>query len=486
MSDFWPTPVAPGTVAPAHLDRVCELHFAVRKWLDDSAVAQKNEHLRANFPYVDLMFAFGLATLGEHRLANKLVEDARKVMEGPVPEEGNPQAQQAITAAVVRNFLFKALRYRIEQALAGKVLSGPLSAELLADREALATKAGSGPVNNPYKLAAFVIDNFRETSRIAEPSERVDPYASWTKHGDVMKKELAELHLVREPAVLAERIRKLYRDGVPGKPLKEVQFHVLYEGLPLAARVNEALVLELLAHVPAALNSGTGAATEANLPKKQAELLERALILAVHFNREDLVKNLVDTFTALVHSKPESARYALIDVVARSCVRTLKLIGWTTEIDRFLTTLYGEVLGGASAAELLKKHAFNPEAWAAVLRTLLNLAGAWLQLGLTERANPIVEDARGELLNTSSALSLQPKDYTELARAYVTALGQENPERCLTRTIELFKCMSPAKITNTWTTAQHYSRFHLLLVEDAVLAVCRLARDNPVPHIVSG
>jgi len=61
---------------------VKELHGIVRKWIEDSAAVQKNEHLLANLPYVDLMFAFGFATLGDHASANELVEDARKVTEG--------------------------------------------------------------------------------------------------------------------------------------------------------------------------------------------------------------------------------------------------------------------------------------------------------------------------------------------------------------------------------------------------------------------
>src|SRR5262245_51297537 len=108
MSGSWLTPAAPGTVAPAHLDAVRILHSAVREWIERSATAQKNEHLLANLPYVDLMFAFGFATLGDHPTANKLVEDARKVLEGPIPPGGTPQAEQAVTAALVRNFMFKA------------------------------------------------------------------------------------------------------------------------------------------------------------------------------------------------------------------------------------------------------------------------------------------------------------------------------------------------------------------------------------------
>ena len=105
-----------------------------------------------------------------------------------------------------------------------------------------------------------------------------------------------------------------------------------------------------------------------------------------------------------------------------------------------------------------------------MLQTQLSLAGGWLHFGRQDRAAPILELTREELL-APNAVALQPKDYTELARAYVTALGQGPAEPALVRMIELFKKMSPAKITNTWTTAQYYSRFHLNLVEDVIRAV---------------
>jgi hypothetical protein len=490
MSDCWSTPVAPGTLAPPHAERLRELHGAVRQWIEDSAVTQKNEHIRANRPYVDLMFAFGYAGLGDHPTANALVEDARQVLRGPIPVGGGPQAEQAVTAAVVRNFLFAVFRYRVERVLAGKPFVGPLSEEVLAARDELMAKAGSGPVNNPYKLALYVIDRFREQSRIAEPAVRVDPYTDWTKHGDALKAALAELHLIHEPVALAERIRTLYQDGVAGRPLAEVRFDLLHEGLPLAARVNEALVVELLAHVPAALVRGTSAVPELpNLPQRQTELLERALFLAGHFNRTDIVTKLVDSFLALVQSKPEPARYGLINSVARQCVRNLKRIGLSKELDRLLLRLHDDALGVASIAEFQKKYCAGSEKWALALQSLLNLAGGWLHLGVGDRANPILTEARDGLLGRHG-LTLQPKDYTELARAYITALGQGDADGCLGGTIELFTKLSPTKITNTWTTAQYYSRFHLNLVEDAVLAVFpavrRQALDTPVPIVVSG
>ena len=74
----------------------------------------------------------------------------------------------------------------------------------------------------------------RQKSTILEPHEAPDPYAAWTRNVDPLKKELAELPGLREPGRLADRVRRLYRDGVPPKPLKEVQFLLLHEAIPLA------------------------------------------------------------------------------------------------------------------------------------------------------------------------------------------------------------------------------------------------------------
>jgi hypothetical protein len=78
--------------------------------------------------------------------------------------------------------------------------------------------------------------------------------------------------------------------------------------------------------------------------------------------------------------------------------------------------------------------------------------------------------ARNELLGMNT-VSLQSKDYTALARAYVTALGQGPSESGMIRMLELFRKMSPKSMNNTWTSAQYYSRLHLNLVEDVIRAV---------------
>jgi hypothetical protein len=226
-------------------EKSIELHSTVRKWLEDCTRELKNDQLKANYPLVDLLFSFAVAKLDETTQAKKLLEDARKVMETPIPTASNQQADQAMTSAIVRNFLFKAFQFRVEQALTGKPHTGPMSDDVQKSLEDIAKRGGTaGPVNNPYKLAKYAIDRMRDQSRIMEPQEKLDPYSDWTKQGDVLKKELAELHSVRDGAKLADRIRKLFKDGLKDKPLKEVQFYVLHEGVPLAAaRISEAFTV---------------------------------------------------------------------------------------------------------------------------------------------------------------------------------------------------------------------------------------------------
>src|SRR5262249_17277249 len=185
--------------------------------------------------------------------------------------------------------------YRVEQVMAGKPHSGQMAAELLAELDELTRKAREGPTNNPHMRAEYAIGRMRQQSRILEPQERLDPYSFWTKASDPLKKELTELHAVREPGKLADRIRRLYRGGVQGKTPKGGQFPGLPEALPWAPRVGETFTVDLLHLVPAVLAPGPGGNTPEppDTPKQQGELLERSMFQAAHFDRREIVQKLV-------------------------------------------------------------------------------------------------------------------------------------------------------------------------------------------------
>jgi hypothetical protein len=98
----------------------------------------------------------------------------------------------------------------------------------------------------------------------------------------------------------------------------------------------------------------------------------------------------------------------------------------------------------------------------------LNLAGGWLTFGLVDRAIPVLEAARKEVLTDEKIPVLR---FTKLAQAYVAALGHGPAELGMPRVIELFHQLKPSRITNTFTTSRFYSRLHLNLVEEVVLAI---------------
>lgn len=478
MSDFWLTPAVPGTVAPTHLDKVRELHVIVRGWIEASAREQKNEHINVNLPYVDLMFAFGFATLGDHATASKLVEDARKVMEGPIPNSEGAWANQAEIKAIVRNFLFKLFEYRIGQLFTGQRHVRAISGIVRDAYEGIRRKGGQGPVNNPYNLAVFTIDRFRSLYVIVEPEEHIDPYAVWKGHHSALEQELAQLKGVSNPQLLEARVRKLFWDGIPEWNLAEVQFFALLESLSLADRFSRVFLEELLDWVPGTLMLGCGSAARPLTPYRQAEMWDRAVVLAAHLGRNDLVAKVCNSLLEAMQRKTEEERLVLASAVMPGCVYRLKLLGLRQEIDRLLPALDNAVLGNVPLSEWRLRYWNQPERWAAVLRAAMRLVPGWWYLGDKERVRSVLTEARIELVNANS--SPQSLHYTEVARSYVRALGEGIGEG-LDSIKEFFALLQPGIITNTHITAQFYSRLHLQIVEDAVLAACRFCLENSVP-----
>lgn len=451
--------------------KVIDLHEAVRAWGEVclKALSATASDQGATVAYIDLYFAFALAKLGEATPARQLVAAAQQTLEGFKPTE-----ERGVAGA----FLFKAYKYRIDQALAGKPHAGLLGEKLRDELDAIYVKATDQPANGPFALPYYAITRLREQSHLLEPQDKPNPYGDYLRHGDDLKKALADLPRVKDPAALARAVRELYRSGVSSRPAAEVRLSVLHEALPLSARVGEQFTFELVGLVPEAMKANAGSGlTGTELLIMQAQLLERALFLAAHFDRKEVVQHLVDQFIELLKVKHEEQQLELIDVVASKCLRGLRRLQLRDEIDKLLKRMQDVVLGGQAVAQLRQRHrAKDAKAvgraalWGKTLRSLLHLAGGWLTFGLTDQANPILDEARAELLGPNPT-PFPAADYTLLARAYVAALGHGPADTGLTRIAELFRNMSPTRITNTWTSNKFYSRFHLNLVEETVLAI---------------
>lgn len=466
-------------------DKALELHQTVRKWI---------EPLPMNLPFVDLLFAFALAKLGESTTAKQLIENARQILEKPFPVE------KVATSDVANDFFFPAFVYRIEQTLLDRPHRGPFPAEILAKVKAIRAKVAEVhkernesvankkppakgaaveprprmPAMNPFWEAEAVIDRLRQESRVLEPNEVPNPYRASMQPKDPRESDLLRLTDIGDPKELSDRIRRYYKQSLTNKSPKEWRCRVLREGLPLAPRVGEQFALELLNLVPEALSTeGIAIAyppTPGEIASIRGELIDRALVLAAQYGQIEFVQKIVNQFAGLIRLESEESRFAFINFAIGQCLRNLKKLGMPDQIDRLLSRVQAQVFPEGTVAELRTRYGVKPEAWIRVLQTLLHMAGGWLMIGQSTRANEILDAARVELFATGRS-KLPSKATTDLALAYIAALGHGPSESGIARIKELFVHVPASLVVNNWTGAQTYSRQPLKVIEEVVHAV---------------
>jgi len=441
-------------------DKILDLHAVVRKW---------TEHIPVNLPYIDLEFAFALARLGEVEEARHQLEAARNALQVAIPLSGDIP----IKLAVVKNALFTAFEHRIEEAIAGRPHRGSLPPQVQTVIEAFAAKSRSSQMRTAFSEADYTIAKLRQHSQVLEPQERLNAYSSITRKSDPFEDELASLGDIRDVDRLATQVRKLYQNGVAGRRPEASRVPLLRAALPLAPRVGEAFVEELLdltsASLTAAEAAGKGAESQDDL-RDQGELLERSLQLAGLYERHEWVPKLVDRFLALVLSKSkDETRFELIHRVTAHCLRSLKKFHFSGEIDRLLGRLQTDVIRSTSSAELRRRYPSDTlgKTWSQALQSLVHIAGGWLMYGVAEKAVPILDEARSALIG-KAAVAISPQYYAGLASAYISAIGHGPFQSGIERLLEFFQSMDRTRITNTTSTAASFSRHHLEMVEALV------------------
>jgi len=453
-------------------DRATELHRLCRKWAEQATIASYAYKARDNspsLPYIDLLFAFGFAKLGESAAARALVEKARREIE-PTTKADEKQ--------LAKKLLSEVFFYRVEEVLAGKLPSRTFPSELTSAIDALAVE-GKNVDNSHHKNAHYAIMRLRGQSVVLEPQEKHDRFNKTPFAGDDFYAGLRALSEARDAADLMRQIRTLYRGGVGGKearPLAVVQLLTLHAAMPWAIRAGEAFTVELLNLVPDTLKAHPAFETVSELNRKQGELLERSIFLAAHFDRREQVQRLLGGFIELVAAKKPEQRFELVNFVAQQCLRSLRRLGLRDEIDKLLRRLYQLVLDANTSAQLKSRLASKPHEWCRALQTLLSLAGGWLFFGNFDLANPILDEARAELTAPAKPVGSQvgaliPIDFTKLARSYIAAVGQGPSESGLDRLSELFREMDPKRLTIGGTNARFYSELHLAIAEEVVLAI---------------
>jgi hypothetical protein len=399
--------------------------------MDKSRLVQKDRSMTP--ACLDLIFAFGLARLGEDE-ATRLQERA---------------ADQLAKGEPFHQFLLKAYSYRIRQAQEGKPLAGPLPEALL---EYLAFDISQRP---PY-------DRLRQYSRIIEPHQRVRWDQDYLAVTDDLDRGLAELPRIVSRKSLVTRCRQLLAEQAR-EPANRTR--VLQAVLEQAPRLGEDFAATLLPQAVACYD-GLPAAAEEKAVLQRAGLLDKTLLVAAHFDRTEDVQALIARFQKLLRSAGRgTARSALLSM-AEPYLRGLRKLGMRAEIELLLRQME-ELLLTDRRPEQLQASEFAQVY--EMLIALLHLAAGWYSFGRDEEAARLVNVARAVLLSGPLTPGTLPIQRANLACAYASTLGHAPLEFAQQRLLELFQKLE--SVATSWHTTPGYCALQLKLVESVVLAV---------------
>jgi hypothetical protein len=416
----------------AHL---LQLHEEARAWVDRGNMTAPH-----TASLTDLAFAYGLAWLGETGACDTLRRSGLKITKKQDP---------------ILSWLGRAFDFRIQQALEGKPTAGPLPGKLLESLELL------------DRTQRYKVDRLREHSEILEPHERLDPYrhSHWRgKLHDEVTRELSEVVDLTDREALKDRMTRLLAIKHEGPKAAMLEARVLKTALDVTFRLGEPFARGLFGRVLPAVDrlEGLGA---------QAELLERAIQLAAHFDQMGHVRAFVARFDERLVASGDRVSTE-IEPLLGQCFRGLRRLGMRDEIARLLDRLAEVILRGRdaspralAAAGAAARTGAEALAWSKTLRLLLHVAAGWLYFGERERAWPVLDEARTHLLSAE----VFTMERTWLARGYVRALGQAPIAQALLRLEELFRTLEG--VHDTFTTVSHYSLSRYDVVEAMVLTL---------------
>jgi hypothetical protein len=395
----------------------------VHRWLAEGHLAVPGTGV-----YADLLFAFGLARIGEKAHSHKLIEAAPR---------------RLVTRDQVHWWLIEAFEFRIRESLEGRAGVQRLRADLLDRLEAM------------DHLARYKIDRLREHSRILEPHEQVDPYRLWHRRfADDLSRELASLHDIKDGGELTDRLRRLLHPPSKGKVVIEPR--ILITALELAPRLGEEFAAELLEQAARILEKLAD-------PLDQALLLEKGLFVAAHYDEKEAVQHLVGRFHRLIEAGGGSLPVRNLEALLGGSFRSLRKLGLRDEVGLLLERM-ARVIANNPEPHAGAAGASTPasQSEARLQRLLLQVATGWFFFGQDERARPILDRAR-TLLFKGDLIAVER---TALACAYVTTLGQAPLELALARILELFRKLKG--VHDTFTTCSHYSLSRLDVIEAVV------------------
>jgi hypothetical protein len=414
------------------LKRLCD---KVHSWIEDNY--DPLDRKTPTQAYADLLFAFGLARLGEGDDAKRLLQRARNTLNG----ENR-----------VHRFLLTAFEGRIHNVLDGKSHTGPLPQALLDELEDMA------------QLDRYVIERVRHNSRILEPDRQIDPYRHWAARQSDLDKALVELAGLSDRQEIQTRLRDLMRRTSQGQTAAEERMKILRVGLELGPHLGEDFTREVLQQTLPALGAWSAPSAPAVL-EEQAKFLEKALFAAAHFGCTEQVRSLVMGFRDLLRAQQGEQHLETLGALAEQAFRSLRKLGLREDIEQLLDEMADIILQGKDILTGTRSLGLRNDMLTPLI-ALLHLAGAWYYFGRDHLAEPVVQAARAFLFGNRQ---LQAKQRRDLACAYAHTAGQAASATALSRLEEIFTHLRNYR--DTFTTSSYFSVVQMDLIESVVLTV---------------
>jgi len=427
-----------------------KINELARRWVDRQRGQGPLEYKEAKTKeYVDLLFAFGLARLGEHDASRELLLRAQKAL---------AKGDEA------HALLFRLFEYRIHQALEGQSTNTPLESESLGRLNELRHIEQARRAEKKREAGShlsYIIDKMRGTSRILEPLQKILEYRYIAAgSGGEVEQALARLPDIKDRNELADQIAWLLKKGKTSLPLS---VRIVKGALEQSPRIGEEVAQHLLEQALRAYDQCLKLPAddkERPGPDLLMDLLERGLFVAAHFGRLDSVQALMARFRRLLKEERESSSIIGLDRVIEQCLRGLRKLGLREEIQELLTLMSDAVLKGRNPTSLLTEKDAGP-----LVRTLLPIAAGWYDFGRDSLAEPIFQAARTLLLRKD----LVPTEHLKLACVYAKALGAAPITITQERVEELFERLEGIPVMSSY--GNYYSPAQIKFVESVILAV---------------
>jgi hypothetical protein len=391
--------------------------------------------------YVDLLFAFALASVGDVTAARELFQRGDAILTQETDE--------------VHQWLLAAFRYRVLQAMEGKEHRGTLPLELLAMLESMP------------KSSRYPVERLRSKSRILEPDLRIDPYREWGRN-EIVGRELLVVNELLPPTEIARRIEGQFA-AIAESPENSKTFRararviVLTHSLRLAAIVGEEFARAALQQVPSVSDEFSKGTDQLHRGCDEGvSLLREAACLTKIVDQQETVVFVAERLKEFM----KVGNLPAVTALAEPCLRMLRTYH-REELADLCTGLENSV----------------PQDNYSVL---LPVAAAWLSLGQSDRPEQLFEKARTLMFSGKQRSQVETKTKGDprfaVAVLYAEAIASSPTGVARTRLEEMFTQLMGVR--DTFITVRLYALWHLSVIDAALSDI--LERSTPTPLRVTG